>query len=62
MSKLHVIAKRDGYRRAGIVFGRVASVIDTDALRKAQVDAIRADPHLKVVAVEPEKSEKKGKA
>lgn len=53
MSKIHVKTVRgtERMRRAGYAFGREPIELDTNRLKKAQLDAIRAEPRLEVVDV-----------
>jgi Mu-like prophage FluMu N-terminal domain len=51
---LKVIAKRDGFRRAGHVFSGEAKVLPLSELTEEQADAIRAESMLVCTEVEIE--------
>jgi len=52
MTILRVVAKRDGFRRAGFVFGSQPRDVPLDALTDAQRTAIVRDPMLLATEVE----------
>jgi hypothetical protein len=54
MSKILVQSKPERFRRAGIEFNRAGVELDTDELKKDQLEAIKSEPMLSV-------SEAKGK-
>lgn len=51
---LRVVARRDGFRRAGIAFGAQPTDLPLGALTQAQIDAIKSDPMLVATEVEIE--------
>jgi len=51
---LRVAAKREGFRRAGLVFGSLARDVPVDALTDAQRAAIIGDPMLLATEIEVE--------
>lgn len=57
MSKLIIKSLRDGYRRAGIAFGRAGVIVETDDLTEQQIEAIQGDPNLKTSAAPDEADE-----
>lgn len=58
-AKLKVLAKRNGFRRAGIEFSDTeAKIIEIGSLSKEQIEAIKADPNLVVVEGESFDAEK----
>jgi len=54
MTVLRVVAKREGFRRAGFVFGSQARDVPVDSLTDAQRAAIMRDPMLLTTEVEVE--------
>jgi hypothetical protein len=54
---LQVVAKRDGFRRAGIRFGSEPINVPIADLKKDQVTAIKAEPMLIAVETEVEVDE-----
>ena len=54
MPKLYILAKRDGFRRAGIAFSdKQPTEIDTSTLKPEQIEAIKNDPNLVVAEAAP---------
>ena len=51
--KLKVIAKKDGFRRAGYAFSATKeTVLDVDKLEKGQVEALKTETNLVVIEVD----------
>ena len=53
---LQVIAKRDGFRRAGITFSETATLVDPAKLKKGQVEELKNEKMLVVTEVDEPKS------
>lgn len=62
MPKIIVKSTTDGFRRAGIAFGRDGVVLDTGSLTQEQIAAIKAEPKLVVADYVEPAAEGKGKA
>jgi hypothetical protein len=58
--KINVHSKREGFRRAGIEFGKAPRTLDTDKLTKGQLEAIEAEPMLVVVAADAKHDPNRG--
>ena len=57
--KLQVVAKKDGFRRAGFVFGSEATILKTDDLTEEQITALKEEPNLVVVEFSGDKPDTK---
>lgn len=51
---LKIVSERDGFRRAGMAFGKQPSIIKRSDLSAAQIEQLNAEPLLTVTAVEIE--------
>jgi hypothetical protein len=57
MKSLKVISRKDGFRRAGYVFGAVPVEIPLDVLSAEQIEALKAEPQLIVVETDVAQTE-----
>jgi hypothetical protein len=60
MPKITVKSKPERFRRAGIEFNRAGVELDTDKLKKGQLEAIQAEPNLVIAGDAPAEPKKKG--
>lgn len=59
---LQVIAKRDGFRRAGFSFSETATIIDPSKLEEGQIEALKKEKMLVVTEVDAPSSKEDAKA
>ena len=51
---LQIVSKREGFRRAGMAFGKQPTLIKLSDLTLTQISWLKAEPQLTVTAVEVE--------